>query len=279
MNNAPAKINLMSEEQIKTLAQAGVIPADTPPPIVKVFAIACQHHNLSPFKKEIYLVRYGTQYNTIVGIDGLRTKASRTGQFAGRDDARFDLQPDGRFHTAAQIKAAGKLPVSCTVTIYRMINGQRCPFSKTIVFAEYCPERPSNKWLAMPFNMIEKCAEAAVLRMAFSDETAGLHIEEEQHAFEDNTMSAAVHRQALDHERDKWANLIDIRMQQVRGLTDQQETNILSALRDESTPIDTLKNIYHSLEKFMDEDDPARQFGQRENAMNGTSKKVTTPSK
>lgn len=278
MSNAPSQIGI-SDEQIKTLAQAGVIPQDTPAPIVKVFAIACQHHNLSPFKKEIYLVRYGNQYNTIVGIDGLRTKAARTGQFAGRDDAKYDLQPDGKYQTAAQIKAAARFPVSCTITIYRMIGGQRCPFSKTVLFSEYCPERPSNKWLSMPFNMIEKCTEAAVLRMAFADETAGLHIEEEQHAFEDNTMSAAIHKQALDHERDKWANLIDIRMQQARGLSDAQEENILAALRDESTPIDRLKSIYHSLEKFLITDDPAQQFGQRENALNGTSKRVVTPSK
>jgi hypothetical protein len=29
-----------------------------------------------PFKKEIYLVRYGDKYHTIVGIDGMRAKAA-----------------------------------------------------------------------------------------------------------------------------------------------------------------------------------------------------------
>lgn len=193
----------LSPEQIKTLASAGVIPYDTPKEVVAVFATACKMHGLSPFKKEIYLVRYqtknGAQFHTIVGIDGLRAKAARTGQLAGRDDAKYDVQPDGSFKTAAQLKAEKQIPITCTVTVYRAISGLRCPFTKTVVFAEYYPavanpnpqRQDFSKAAAMPFNMIEKCAEAAALRMGFADETAGLHIEEEAAAIQDVTIQAA----------------------------------------------------------------------------------------
>ena len=103
--------------QIDTLAQASVIPAGLPKPILQVFMETCRQHGLSPFKKEIYLVKYGGQYSVIVGIDGMRVKAARTGQHAGRDDAKFDLMPDGSFKTAAQLAAAKQKPLSCTVTI------------------------------------------------------------------------------------------------------------------------------------------------------------------
>ena len=43
----------------------------------------------------------------------------------------------------------------------------------------------------MPFNMIAKCARAKALKVAFSDELSGLHIEEEKAAFEDTTIQAA----------------------------------------------------------------------------------------
>jgi phage recombination protein Bet len=189
-------IAILSDDQLRTLAQAGVIPHDTPAPVVRVFAQACREHGLSPFKKEIYLVSYNTrqgkQYHNIVGIDGLRTKAARTGQFAGRDDARYNALPDGSFQTAAQVKASGKPPVSCTVTVYRLMGGVRCPFTKTVLFEEYYPAAQSfSKAATMPLNMIEKCAEAAALRMAFADETAGLHIQEESAAIEDVTIQAA----------------------------------------------------------------------------------------
>lgn len=190
MNNSIEKTDL-SETDLKTLAQAGVIPAGTPAPILTVFAVTCAQHGLSPFKKEIYLVNYGGKYSTIVGIDGLRAKADRTGQQAGRDDVKFDLMPDGTFKTAAQLKAARQMPVSATVTVYRIVSGYRCPFTQTVLFSEYCPANPTNKWASMPFNMIAKCAEAAALRMGFASETAGLHIEEESAAIQDITIQAA----------------------------------------------------------------------------------------
>lgn len=188
---------ILSAQQIKTLAEASIIPYDTPAAILQVFAAACAAHGLSPYKREIYLVKYGTQYNTIVGIDGLRTKAARTGEFAGRDDAQFNRTSDGKYQTATEVKETDVTPKSCTVTVYRFIGGQRCPFTKTVLFVEYAPASMQGKWKAMPFNMIEKCAEAAALRMAFADETAGLHIPEEQAAYEDNTMSAAATNPAL----------------------------------------------------------------------------------
>jgi len=101
----------LSAADIATLASAGVIPANTPPAVVTVFATNCRLHGLSPFKKEIYLVKYGSIYATIVGIDGFRNKATRTGQYAGIDDAKFNLQPNGQYETAAQLKAANKLPI------------------------------------------------------------------------------------------------------------------------------------------------------------------------
>jgi phage recombination protein Bet len=155
-----------------------------------VFAITANQHKLSPFKKEIYLVRYGDKYHTIVGIDGMRAKAARSGLAAGKDDAKYDLQADGTYQTAAQLVQGKHYPTSCTVTVYKVIGGIRCPFTKTVLFREYCPANPTNKWQSMPFNMIEKVAEAHALRMAFADEVAGLNIEEEEYAIQDLTIES-----------------------------------------------------------------------------------------
>lgn len=200
---------LMSRDDIETLSQAGIIPAGTPPAQVAVFAEACRQHALSPFKKEIYLTAYntrkGTIYSTIVGIDGIQAIAARTGRFAGVDDAKFDLQPDGTYATASQLKAAGKMPNTCTVTVYAVVGGIRCPFTATVVFSEYYPGVVSgsdtySKAATMPFNMISKCARAKAIKIAFSDATAGLHIEEEAAAFEDKTIDAiaAMPEQGID---------------------------------------------------------------------------------
>lgn len=190
----------VTPQQIETLAQAGVIPANTPPAQVEVFAESCRQHGLSPFKKEIYLVAYnsreGMKYHTIVGIDGLQQKAARTGRFAGIDEEQFNRDSNGNYKTAAELKAAKELPISCTVTVYAIIGGIRCPFTATVLFAEYYPAVSSgkdnySKAATMPFNMIAKCARSKALKIAFSDELSGLHIEEEKAAFEDTTIQAA----------------------------------------------------------------------------------------
>jgi len=208
-----AKVNniregILSREQIDTLAKASIIPYDTPAPVLQVFAATCAAHGLSPYKREIYLVKYGNQYNTIVGIDGLRAKAARTGQFAGRDDAQYNRTADGQYLTAYDVRAKGETLTTCTVTVYRVIAGQKHAFTKTVLWAEYAPANLSGKWKTMGFNMIEKCAEAAALRMAFADETAGLHVEEERAAFEDTTVQAAEHRPEVMIDREELAEKV-----------------------------------------------------------------------
>lgn len=200
---------ILTTAQIRTLAEASIIPFDTPAPILQVFAAACAAHGLSPYKREIYLVKYGNQYNTIVGIDGLRAKAARTGEFAGRDDAQFNRTSDGKYLTAYEVREKGGWPETCTVTVYRLIGGVRYPFTKTVLWAEYCPANMTGKWKTMGYNMIEKCAEAAALRMGFADETAGLHIPEERAAYEDNTVQAAENNPALAIDREELAARIE----------------------------------------------------------------------
>jgi phage recombination protein Bet len=165
-----------------------------------VFAESCRQHGLSPFKKEIYLVAYnsrdGMKYHTIVGIDGLQQKAARTGRFAGIDEEQYNRESNGTYKTASELKAAKESPISCTVTVWAIVGGIRCPFTATVLFAEYYPAVSSgkdsySKAATMPFNMIAKCARAKALKVAFSDELSGLHIEEEKAAFEDATIQAA----------------------------------------------------------------------------------------
>jgi phage recombination protein Bet len=205
----------LSEKDIQILVQAGYIPANTPPAQVQLFAVTCKQHNLSPFKKEIYLTaintKNGVRYAAIVGIDGVRVKAQRTLQHAGVDDAKFNLQSDGTFLTAAQIKASGKPPITCTITAYRVVAGIRCPFTHTAVFSEFAG---TGKWETMPLQMISKVAEMFALKKGFGDELSGLHIEEEMAAFEDKTVGAISVKPApkkkdeLNKDHEQWNNVV-----------------------------------------------------------------------
>lgn len=179
----------MNDTQIKILEQAQIIPVGTPEAIIKVFSQICELHNLNPVKKEIFLLPYNARvsrggkdvwevrYATIVGRDGLRIKAQRTGQLAGMDQPIYD---DGK--TIAMFKT-GELPLSCTVTVYRLVSGQRCAFTASVKFSEF--SNGKQKWASMPFHMIAKVAECHALKMAFGEETSGLNVEEEIAAFQE----------------------------------------------------------------------------------------------
>lgn len=184
------KTSALTDSDIKTLEQAGIIPAGTPKAQISVFAATCKERGLSPFTKEIYLVGYGGKYSIITGINGFRKIASESREHAGTDDVIFDLQPNGKFKTAAELKAANAKPTTATCTVYRIVSGVRCPFTHTVVFSEFASAR-NPKWNEMPFQMIGKVAEAFALRKGFSDRLTGLSVEEESAALEGVTIEAA----------------------------------------------------------------------------------------
>lgn len=197
-----------NQEYINTLVQAQIIPAGTPPAIIKVFSEICNVHNLSPAKKEIFLLPYNVRINdkwevryaTIIGRDGLRIKAQRTGNLAGIDQPVYD---DNK--TIAMFQP-GELPLSCAVTVYRLVSGQRCAFTASVRFSEFSSGK--QKWSSMPFHMIAKVAECHALKMAFGEETAGLNIEEEIPAFENVTIESQEQPiESISHSINKVENI------------------------------------------------------------------------
>jgi phage recombination protein Bet len=207
-------VRTITEDDMKTLEQAGVIPKDTPVAQLKVFAKTCSEHALSPFKGEIHLVRYktkeGDKYTVIVGIDGFRNKAAKTKELAGTDAPKYNVRSDGSFETAGELIQAKRTPDTCLVTVYRIINGSRVSFSAEVVFNEFATRyqgQLTGKYASMPFQMIAKVAEAFALRKGFADEVSGLHIEEEQGAFEGATKVEIIPRsgkEELTPNHSKW---------------------------------------------------------------------------
>ena len=173
----------LTDEKIKTLEQAGIIPAKTPPAQIAVFAEVCRRHNLDPFLKQVYLVSYSGKYSVIVGIDGFRSRAERTGIHAGTEEAKFNMNSRGEWQSAAEIVPSVKQPVSATVTVYKIVGGHRVPFTHTALYKEFA--QGGGKWPTMPFQMLAKVAESHALRKAFPEALSGLYVEEEIGAITD----------------------------------------------------------------------------------------------
>jgi phage recombination protein Bet len=240
----------LNDSDIRTLEQAGIIPAGTPAAQIAVFAHVAKERGLSPFSKEIYLVKYGNIFSPIVGINGLRKIAAQTGEYAGCEDVKYNLQPDGQYLTAAQILKANSSarPTTATVTVYRMIQGQRCPFTHTAVFSEFTG---SGKWQTMPFQMIGKVAEAFAIRKAFSERVSGLDIEEERPAYEQGQI---IQIDALEKNR----NACYARLEQCR--MDDRQDEKFSLKIAAATTREELAEIYTALADHLPKsDNPAHQ--------------------
>jgi phage recombination protein Bet len=159
----------------------------------------CRARNLDPFKKPIHIVpmwnsAVGRMVETVwPGIGELRTTAFRTGQYAGRDEARY-----GETITRKVGSAEVEFPEWCQVTVYRLLGGQRLPFPGPRVYwlESYAvkggkdkDQSPNEMWRRRPFGQLDKCAEAAALRAAFPEEVGNEYAAEEM---EGRTIDGAV---------------------------------------------------------------------------------------
>lgn len=114
-------------------------------------------------KKDVYAIGYGQTYSLVTSIDWSRKIASRAG-LAGKDAPIYQFDDKGNV-------------LSCSVTVYRIIDNVRCPFTSLVFFKEYSTGK--NLWASKPMTMIAKVAEMHSLRMAFPEELAKAYVEEE----------------------------------------------------------------------------------------------------
>jgi hypothetical protein len=107
----------------------------------------------------------------ITAIDGYRLIADRTGRYCGNDEPRF---------SGSKVVDNVRVPDSCTVTVWKLVGGQRMPFSATCYWDEYYPGgRRGHMWRKMPHGQLAKVTEAAALRKAFPADLSGMYTNDE----------------------------------------------------------------------------------------------------
>lgn len=144
----------------KTIAQGAT--ADE----LKLYLYDCARQGVHPLDRLIHFTKRSGKYTPITSIDFMRIRAAETGEYAGSDDAVFEETVNGEINHG-------------TVTVWRLVQGQRCSFTATARWSEYKPEANDFMWKKMPHTMLAKCAEALALRKGFPKQLAGLYAREE----------------------------------------------------------------------------------------------------
>jgi phage recombination protein Bet len=150
--------DLISFDDKKLSLIRSTVARDLTPIEFDFFIAVARSRGLDPILNQIHAVVRGKddkrKMTIQVGIDGFRLIASRTGDFAGIDAPKFLYDKEGRADR-------------CQVTVYRMVQNQRCAFVATAKWSEYVPEgNMAFMWNKMPEVMLSKVTEAQALRNA-----------------------------------------------------------------------------------------------------------------
>lgn len=154
----------------------------------------CKAAGLDPMTRPVHIVpmsvkKPGTrdyEWRDVVmpGIEFYRTKADRTGRYAGQDDDEFGPE----IHNDAW---GISYPQWCKTTVYKITDVGRVPYSAKVFWLEAYATKgkdstaPNSMWSKRPYGQLSKCSEAAALRKAFpevggqptADEMAGKTME------------------------------------------------------------------------------------------------------
>jgi len=135
-----------------------------------LFMHYCNKNGLDPLSKDVYFRKNRNNngdatISFMTSIDTFRARAELTGQYAGNDDPIFDSEES---------------PKKASVTVYKIVDGQRCAFTASARWDQYYPgEKQGFMWRKMPHLMLGKCAEALALRKAFPKQLGKLYVNEE----------------------------------------------------------------------------------------------------
>jgi phage recombination protein Bet len=136
---------------------------------LQLFLYVCQRTGLDPFSRQIHLMpRWNSKIGkdimmVVIGIDGLRSTAERTGAYAGNTDPVFgeDMEisvTKKGYNGSKDTVTKYTVPSRATVTVKKVVHGLVCDFPATAKWTEYYPgDKGGMMWIKMPENMLGKC--------------------------------------------------------------------------------------------------------------------------
>lgn len=141
----------------------------------------CRARNLDIMKKPVHIVpvwdrKRARMVDTVwPAISETRITAMRTLHYAGKDETVFGPEIT---ETLGGVEVT--YPEWASVTVYRFVQGVRCPFTgERVRWREYYAKAkrdtlaPNDMWKTKSYSQISKCAEASALRCAFPEEDSG----------------------------------------------------------------------------------------------------------
>lgn len=193
---------------------------------IKMFIKICQHQNLNPFLREVYLLKYGNSKASIVtGKETFLKRASKNPRYQG-----FTCSVDGSGND-----------ITATCKVY--VKGFIVPVEVTVHYSEY--SGPSPLWKNKPKTMLRKVALVQALREAFPDELGGLYDSSEINTIKDDLPNNNVNVDR-DSEKNNIVGMSD--NDYIDVSTDDSIENYHSIIRSSKSMKSLQENFYSAVE-------------------------------
>ena len=167
----PTNVFAISTAEQVALVKRTIMPAGSTDDELKLFVGQCNRTGLDPFARQIYAIKSRGKIKTIVGIDGFRIIAERSGRYTGQKGPWW-CGIDGKW---VDVWIDSLAPVAARVGVLRSDFAE--PLYAVAKLSSYTTGR--DVWKQMPEVMIAKVAEALALRRAFPHDLSGLYTADE----------------------------------------------------------------------------------------------------
>lgn len=148
------------------------------PQEVVFFMELCRSQRLNPFKREAFLVKYGSSPASMITAEVVfERRANAHPSYRGMEHGVVYLDKNGEVRKregTATYRAAGEVLIGGWARVHR---SDRSDSYAEVSLDEY--NKNQSVWKTMPGVMISKCAKATALRLAFPSDFQGMYISEE----------------------------------------------------------------------------------------------------
>lgn len=166
------------------------------PQEVVFFMELCRSQKLNPFRREAYLVKFGNSPAQMITAEVVfERRANAHPDYEGMEHGIVYLDKNGAIQKregTATYKAAGETLVGGWCRVHR--KGRIDSYAE-VSLDEY--NKNQSLWKTMPGAMINKCARATALRLAFPSDFQGMYLSEEMGVAPDVTK---VHAEVMPEE-------------------------------------------------------------------------------
>lgn len=141
---------------------------------LKQFIMLAKGYGLNPFKKEVYAIKFGNQFQIVVAYPIILAQATKHADYAGCEIQYFSGNQEVFFYNQQTPDLWSK------TTVYKYVDGKRLKAGTTQLFySDYSQQRKNSFATNYFHSWCEKLAMVNAIRRTYPADTQGLYISDE----------------------------------------------------------------------------------------------------